>query len=215
MAKDRPIPEAHANLLDSISEILIRNGIKATSMDFIASSLHISKRTLYEIFESKTEMVTFALGALHQKMCKEHSEIFESTDNVLEAIVLGFLRQRDFMSKVNVDFFSDMDSLFSEAKVNSKESKQNLVDNIVDMLLKGVEQGYIRSDINLNVLCRMMLIQMESLKRMEELFPPDITLLDAYDTVSISFLRSIASAKGLRMLDPLIKKLYDKTITDK
>lgn len=215
MTKDRPITEANSKLLDSISDILLRNGIKATSMDFIASSLHISKRTLYEIFDSKTEMVTLALRSLHDRMCKEHTEIFQTTENVLEAILLGFMKQRDFMSKVNVEFFSDMDSLFAEAKMHSKESKKKLVDNIVEIMRKGVEQGYFRDDINLTVQCRMMLIQMESLKRMEELFPPDISLLDAYDTVSISFLRSMASVKGMEILDRLIRKLYDKTITDK
>ena len=210
MTNENQTSDAKARLLDSIADILIRNGIKATSMDSIASTLHISKRTLYEIFGSKAEMVTQALSALHLRMRMEHTHIFESTENVLEAILLSFLKQRDIMSKLNVDFFSDMDSLFAEAKMHSKESKQEFIDNIVAMLRKGVEQGYFRDDVNLNVQCRMMLIQMESLKRMEELFPPDITLLDAYDTVSIGFLRSMASIKGMEMLDQLTRKLYDK-----
>lgn len=202
--------EARSKLLNSISDILLRNGIKATSMDFLASSLHISKRTLYEIFGSKTEMVTQALTALHNRMCMEHTKIFESTENVLEAILLSFLKQRDIMSKLNVEFFSDMDCLFAEAKLHSKESKQQFIDNIVTMLHKGVEQGYFRNDVNMTVQCRMMLIQMESLKRMEELFPPDITLLDVYDTVSIGFLRSMASVKGMEMLDQLTRKFLTK-----
>ena len=207
--------EARSKLLNSISDILLENGIKATSMDFLASSLHISKRTLYEIFGSKTEMVTQALTALHNRLCMEHTKIFESTENVLEAILLSFLKQRDIMSKLNVEFFSDMDCLFAEAKLNSKESKQQFIDNIVAMLHKGVEQGYFRADVNMTVQCRMMLIQMESLKRMEELFPSDISLLDVYDTVSIGFLRSMASVKGMEMLDQLTHKFYDKTITEK
>lgn len=209
------IQENYTSLLNSIADILTENGIKATSMDLIASSLHISKRTLYEIFGSKTEMVTQALSALHHRMCGEHIQIFSSTDNILEAIILSFHKQRDLLSRANVDFFRDMDSHFAEVKRNSSKSKQDFISNIVEMLKKGVEQGLFRDDVNMTVQCRLMLIQMESLKRMEELFPPDITLLDAYDSVSIGFLRSIASPKGMELLDSLIKKLNDKTITEK
>ncbi|MBD5358838.1 MAG: TetR/AcrR family transcriptional regulator [Bacteroides sp.] len=215
MIKDRLTPEAYATLLDSISNILLSNGIKATSMDFIASSLHISKRTLYEVFDSKSSMVSESLKALHQRMCHEHTQIFESSENVMEAILLNFIKHRDFLSKTNVDFLRDIDYHFAEAKIHSEDSKQLFIDNFVAMLQKGVEQGYFREDVNLHVQCRMMLIQMESLKRMEEFFPPDITLLDVYDSVNISFLRGICSLKGMEMLDSLTSKLFDKNITDK
>ena len=47
----------------------------------------------------------------------------------------------------------------------------------------------------------MMEIQAESLKRMEDLFPPEISLVEIFDTMSLGFLRSIASEEGHRMID--------------
>lgn len=215
MTKDRLTSEAYSSLLNSIADILMQNGIKATSMDLIASTLHISKRTLYEIFDNKSQMVSESLSALHERIKKEHTAIFESTGNVMEAILLNFVKQRDFLSKTSVEFISDVDALYAETKIHTAESRQLFFDNFMALLNKGVDQGYFRSDINLRVQCRMMHIQLESLKRMEELFPPDISLLDAFDSVSISFLRGIASLKGLDMLDQLTSKLYHKTITEK
>ncbi len=208
-------PEAYSALLTSIADILIDNGIKATSMDYIAASLHISKRTLYEIFGNKTHMVTQALISFHQRMCREHTEIYNTTENVLEAALLSFRKQRDFLSRVNVDFFKDRDSVFAEVKFRSTQSKQDFVDNIAAILNKGVEQGLFRSDLNLALNCKLMLVVMESLKRMEEFFPPEVTLIDAYDATSIGFLRSIATVEGHKMLDQMITKISDKTITDK
>ena len=54
---------------------------------------------------------------------------------------------------------------------------------------------------------RMMKVQMESVKRMEELFPPDITLLQIYDSISLGFLRSIASPAGMKLLDASAREL--------
>lgn len=53
----------------------------------------------------------------------------------------------------------------------------------------------------------MFRIQMESLKRMEEFLPQDVTLNEAFDTISISFLRSIASQEGAKILER-IKNSY-------
>ncbi len=70
----------------------------------------------------------------------------------------------------------------------------------------GVEQGVFRQDVNYPITLRMMSIQMESLKRMEEFFPPDVKLQDALDTIIVGFLRSIASPKGMEILDDIRKK---------
>ena len=70
----------------------------------------------------------------------------------------------------------------------------------------GVEQGVFRGDINFSILLRMMEIQAESLKRMENLFPPDITLLEIYDTLTLGFLRSIASRQGHDLLDDYMRR---------
>lgn len=55
MKREEMSPQAYDSLINGIMMILLQNGLKATTMDSIASALQISKRTLYEIFSSKTE----------------------------------------------------------------------------------------------------------------------------------------------------------------
>lgn len=69
--------------------------------------------------------------------------------------------------------------------------------------LKGVEEGVFRPNIDYRIIIRLFMIQMESLKRMEENFPPDVTLLEAYETASTALLRSIATPKGLEILEEI------------
>ncbi|MDE6335182.1 MAG: TetR/AcrR family transcriptional regulator, partial [Muribaculaceae bacterium] len=63
MTREDMTPGAYDALIDAIGELLLKRGLKATTMDSIASALQISKRTLYEIFNSKNEMVLCALEA--------------------------------------------------------------------------------------------------------------------------------------------------------
>ncbi len=216
MTREDMSPGAYDALIDAIGQLLLKQGLKATTMDSIASALQISKRTLYEIFNSKNEMVLSALEASHKKHTANLKEIFNSSANVMEGILRGFLYQRDEMSKANVDYFRDMDSLFSEARQFSSAQKKKFLENYVKVLQQGAEEGYFRKDVNFMLQCRLLWIQMESLKRMEEFFPSDITLLEAYDSICISFLRAISTPIGMLMLDKMVPSL-DKpnTQTDK
>ncbi|MDE5807821.1 MAG: hypothetical protein K2H76_06855, partial [Muribaculaceae bacterium] len=71
---------------------------------------------------------------------------------------------------------------------------------------KGIEQGVFRKDVNYPITLHLMRIQMESLKRMEEAFPPGITISDAFDYISTGFLRSIATPKGMEIIDSAYRR---------
>lgn len=76
-----------------------------------------------------------------------------------------------------------------------------MLEKFLVVFQKGARQGFFRKDVNFALQYRLLWIQMESLKRMEEFFPPDISLLEAYDSICISFLRAISTSKGLEILE--------------
>ena len=80
-------------------------------------------------------------------------------------------------------------------------NRERRIGELENVLRLGIQQGVVDPNVNIRAYLALFEVQMESLKRMEEFFPADITLIDALDTVSHSFLRSIASRKGLDMLD--------------
>lgn len=200
-------PEAYSALMENIMSLLIKNGLKATTMDSVASSLKMSKRTLYEIFPNKSEMVAEAVKTIYLQMREKADKIYATSPDVVEALLRCFKLQRDFISRVSVNYFRDADCLFKEAKEKSIATKEEMFDNLRHVLQQGVEEGYFRQDVNFMLHIRMVQIQMESLKRMEELFPPDITLLEIFDTINLNALRSIATPKGLEKIDEVVKKV--------
>lgn len=212
MTREDMAPETYASLLSSIMDILLENGLKNTTMDSIALKLKISKRTLYEMFSSKSEMVAEVLKSLHQHLSEENRNIAANSSNSMEALLRGFKNYRDVMRKANVNFFRDMDSLFAEARKTCDKSKEAYFENFVTTLRKGRDEGLFRDDMNYTVQCRMIGIQMESLKRMEQLFPPDISLLDVYDNICIGFLRAIATPKGSELLDTLLADISNQEL---
>lgn len=203
MKKEEISRQQYERILDSFMKSLMQNGLKGTTMDSVASSLQMSKRTLYEIFGNKEEMFREVHIFFHQKMADKLTEIFNSSSNVMEAIINCFLFNRDLMSNLSVDFIRDMQNYAQQAKPQmfSEAHKRQHHQNLYDVLQRGVKEGYFREDVNLMVQCRMLTLQMEALKRTEELFPEDISLIEVYDSIIIGFLRGISSQKGLNELE--------------
>lgn len=189
-------------LLGFITEELLRKGIKALTMDSLAAALQMSKRTLYEIFGSKENMVDEALKSFHDKLMTRHREILENSSHVMEAMVKILADTRNWMSIAGVNFFRDIVDYYQDDN-KRREASECRHAEMEKLFRRGAEEGYFRTDLNFTVQCRMLTIQMESLKRMEELFPPDITLVEVYEAISLGFMRSISSLKGLEFLDQM------------
>ena len=199
--------EDYQALLGRIVPILLEKGLKSTTMDSVAASLGMSKRTLYEIFESKSEMIKEVLRAWERENEAFVSDTFARADNVMEALITVFKHNRDTVKSLNVDFYRDMDRLYKDKRETYEKSREKRHEKMIQMFQRGVEEGMFRPDVDYHVHSRIMGLQMESLKRMEELFPPGITLQRVFDSILIGFLRSIASEKGMKVLDSLTGQL--------
>lgn len=206
--------EEYVSLLRKIVPIIVEKGLKSTTMDTVASRLGMSKRTLYEIFETKDQLLRDAISQMEQDNHDFVKKTFASTENVMEALIEIFRYNRDRFEQVNVDFFRDMDRLYKNKREEYERYSRARQDSMMQLFETGVSQGMFRPDVDYRVQSRIMGIQMESLKRMEEFFPSDIKLIRVFDAIIVGFLRSIASEKGMRILDMLTKELTHKEETN-
>lgn len=194
-------------LITKISQIVMDKGLKATTMDTVAVSLGMSKRTLYEIFGSKSDMLRETFRQLGLRNKENVREMINSSQNVMEGLIKVFKQNRDWLSSVNVEFFRDMDRLYKEERECYENSHDSHYGEMLSLFERGVKEGMFRKDVDFIVQSRIMGIQMESLKRMEEIFPEDITLIRVYDAIILGFLRGLASPKGMKLLDTLTQEL--------
>lgn len=196
----------YAKLLKSIFPIIAEKGPSHTTMDHVASSLQMSKRTLYEIFGSKDEMLREVLEHIHHTYAEEIREIVSHTGNVMEAIARVIHFHQKMIGGFNMDFFHDLDTRYRHLRADYEAKGRHWGATMENALKLGIKQGVFRDKINCALMTRLLGIQMESLKRMEEFFPAGITLSEAYNTIGETFLRSIATPKGLEILEKLEKE---------
>lgn len=204
----------HEELEAKIFEILATKGPANTTMDLLARQLSMSKRTLYEIFGSKDDMIRTIMQHVHQEYSKMIVEIIRTSSNVMETMANILLYQQKMISRLSKDFFVDMDRKYSQLRPEYDSGSQKWSTYIRQAIETGVKQGVFRKDANYDIIIPLFRVQMESLKRIEELFPPGITIGEAYNAISLGFLRSIANRKGMEILESMSSKFTTSLLPD-
>ncbi|MDD3788554.1 MAG: TetR/AcrR family transcriptional regulator, partial [Petrimonas sp.] len=82
-------------------------GIKNTSMDDLASSLGISKRTIYENFKDKEEILLYYLKQLRDERNTAFQEFLQESDNIMEFFI-RIIELHQSIPYANVKFYEDI-----------------------------------------------------------------------------------------------------------
>lgn len=199
---DNSKAEQKDRILSYAIENFSRNGIRNVKMDDIASDLGISKRTQYQLFKDKENLLIECFKYSEKRSAELYSELTESTDNILELYTKWLKMRIDEIRSVNPQFFSDLNKYSRVQKyfrdVSAMKSKEGL--KFINM---GIAQGLFRNDINYNVLLRISEITAESIMR-NELYL-EYSYDDLFGSASIMSVRGICTKKGYDLLDQYIE----------
>jgi AcrR family transcriptional regulator len=177
-------------------------GIRAVTMDMLANEMGISKRTIYEVFRDKDELLQGVLSWMTKKQIEVMNRIFSESENIIDAI----FRMLDLMS----EHFRNMSPAFH---MDMKRHHQELLKKMGDsnelfyygsnseILRRGIKEGVFRKDLNIEITNRCL----EEVARMandKNVFPPDDFLnKDVIRNFYINYLRGISTQKGLDLIN--------------
>lgn len=77
------------NIIHHASKMFVEQGIKAVRMDDIAQELSVSKRTLYELFEDKEELIYQSICHYFQTERARRMQQIVEIENTLEVMVVN------------------------------------------------------------------------------------------------------------------------------
>lgn len=172
-------------------------------MDDIARHISISKKTLYLYFSNKKEVVmAFMLANLEQNKELLTRISIESEDAIHEIIHL-MKHFGEMFSRINPTVFYDLQKYFPECwKIFNDFKMHEMTEMIEDNLKKGIDQGVYRSNLNLKIIAKIRVEQIDTILD-PTVFPPEkFNMTEVHLAVLELFLRGITSEKG----NELIKK---------
>lgn len=194
--------ETKDRILGAAFELFFRFGIKSVTMDDIAKHLSISKKTIYQFFRDKDEIVHTLMQQKIAEDIKEFTEIKNNTANVVEE-VFHFLRlMQDIFGKINPNIFYDLQKYHPSSWQLFIEFKENFLLKMVESSLeKGKLDGLVRLDLNTKILARLRIEEIE-LGLNPRSFPSDkFRLIDVQLGLTEHFLYGVCTLKGHKLIN--------------
>ena len=172
-------------------------GVKQVRMDDIARELSMSKKTLYELFSDKEELLLEVVKVISMSFHQNVREIIGSSTNVLEQIFMLYKRVIEHSRKVNPLFFIEL-IRYPKVQAYFEEVHTRHANCTREWLQMGVKQGLLRDDVNYEVFLRQDGFQMDKLLINPEVrnYPPKVI----YDSIVLVMLRGLATDKGLEII---------------
>jgi AcrR family transcriptional regulator len=188
-------------IIQTATQLFVENGVKTVTVDKIVKQLRTSKRTVYNHFENKTELLRACLAVYHLKVKTENETIINAAPNAIAA--LGSM-QHEIVKRtyqVNPNFFSDIIHYHPGLLEDSYRNTKNFAhQQILDIAQWGIEDGIFQEDMDIEVVGKTVLVLLKLLKD-NSLFP-----ISKYSKERLTFgtlvpyLRGLCTPKGVRLL---------------
>ncbi|MCU0471341.1 MAG: TetR/AcrR family transcriptional regulator [Arcicella sp.] len=192
--------EIKERIIQKARELFFRFGIKSVTMDDIATELGISKKTIYQHFEDKDEIVyQLMMAEMQQDQC-DWEMLNTTSSNVIEKTVKSMDIFKQAFSEINPSTFFDIKKYHPRTWKLFQEHKQNFILEMLKKdLLEGIEHGFFRHDIKVDILAKMRLEQVE-MGFDQQIFPANkYSIVDVELTMLDHFIRGILTEKGLEI----------------
>ncbi len=189
-------------ILKGAEELFFRYGLKAITMDDIAKHLGMSKRTIYENFPTKDSIVSALLGQHREHSVTNIETIRKDSKNAIEEIILTMLHLESMSEMMNPRLLFELKKFHPKVWGEFQDFKQKvMMQCIADNMKRGIKQGIYRKEINIDMLSRLRVEQIE-LAWNPEMYPPSKYDIPAVHLVFLEhFLYGIANLKGHEMIE--------------
>ena len=165
-----------------------KRGIRQVKMDDIATTLSVSKRTLYEIYTNKMELLAEVLELQNSMNHDRLKRELKPEANTMDVLILVLKISVEELNKISVEFLEDLHR-YPEALQKLEELEKRSDEENRRFLQKGVEEGFFR------------------IIKDQTVFYQQYGIKTVWTTLVRVFLRSICTLKGVQELDAFLDKM--------
>ena len=194
-------------IVNGALELFKHMGVKSVNMDEVATSLGISKKTLYVHFDNKQDLVHHCFQKHYDLVSEMINTSAAQFDNAIDELFAIDESCSLVMKQTNPYLLGELKRYYPNTWTLIEQLKQKvLFDILKNNLNKGIEQQIYRNEIDVNIIAKLMISRIDALIN-DELFP--LTHYDFRKLLTenrIYHIRGIATPKGINYLEKKINE---------
>lgn len=189
------------NLVEKVSELYMRYGIRSVTMDDVARHLGISKKTLYTHVKDKKELVELSVKQHLNYHLDAERKLKEQNLNALDELLEVYRFAGEMLKNINPSYQYDLQKYYPYLCNRFNQFKrENLYLIIRRNLENGIREGVYRKEINVNIIAKMHAFRHF---KSDELDQEDLELMmnkDAFKEIFLYHIHAILNDKGREIL---------------
>ena len=193
-----------SKILKAAMRLFVKHGIRAVKMDDVAAELQMSKRTLYEIYNNKEDLLVEGVLKSFEQGDLEIQKFANDGHNVLEVIVEACRQKISFYNSANPLFFEDA-AKYEKLHQAIEETKKKNNQSFLEFMQHGVTEGYFREDINFELVSK--LLEYFGRYMIENKMYRDYPIKEIFKNSIYVSIRGLCTLKGVETLDNLIEQV--------
>ncbi len=196
------------------TEMFIRSGIKAITMDDISGETGVSKRTIYEIFADKNDLLKSCIDHMDMKFRQEKEEAVTRAKNIIDLVFTFIKIGVKAINSINPLFNSDLKKYHYHIwKETYRISTERHRSHIQKVIIQGIDEGVFRNNIDVEVVGILLSEQLRMMS--DEAVFPSVRFSKAvvFENIVINFFRGIATKKGLDLIEKYLEEEADQLVT--
>jgi AcrR family transcriptional regulator len=189
-------------ILDKAGNLFFTYGLKTTTMDDVAKAACVSKKTIYQSFSSKNEM----LNSVIQHLLTRHQQGLEqckiNAKDAVEEVVLSARLTLQNTALFKQNFFYDLEKSFPKEWLLIKAYRQQvLLPFIIRNLQKGIADGHYRSGLDVPFIAHVRVQQIMTAFNLAEFGGEIKQNSELLLQLSEFYLYGIASVEGTKLIN--------------
>ena len=184
-------------IIEGCEKLFRKFGIKSLSMDDIARELGMSKKTIYQYFSDKNDLVKKTFSAILTQNESRCTCIINETNNPVEEILLITRDVSQQMKGTNPSVFYDLRKYHPDAwQLFENHSNIFIYTQIKNNLIKGKAEGYYRNELNEDITARLYISLIQTISNPELFSNIDYDFSSVYNQMINYHFNGICSQKG-------------------
>ena len=177
------------------------------TMDVVARSCGISKRTLYEEFPDKRTLIEVCLDAEATERDRECQRIFEESEDSFVAMFRIFTIFRTHLRSTSRAYYDDLRRLYPDAMKRHNHNEKEASHMLANVLRRAQQEGLVAENANPDIAAFLFMTLISSLNNQpERMAAYGFTEQSVADELFLGFLRSSATLKGISKINALARQ---------
>jgi len=189
-------------ILSEADRLFCQFGIKSVTMEDLAKALGISKKTIYQYFENKDDLVMQWAVLSMNGLEYQWADCASNAKNAIHEVFIFLNKHIDAMIKMNPLIIHDLIKYHPVCVGFLREHRTNTErERFQALIARGIDEGLFRKDLDWEVLIRFQLLVKDQCLNQDNFPPAEFNVFKVIKEVTLNFLTGLTTLKGHELID--------------